>query len=442
MPENQKPQIQKQQTANFLNSLVVLGKQHRITSILLILGLLLTFMLALYSGPPSEETIIENALAGTVTIKNDIALGSGVIVGGDDEESWILTNRHVVDPDEDGSGAPNQIVEMSDGRTYYPSEILIPPYDDIDLAYVIIVKVAAPIALIDYDYKPTTGEQVVAVGSPLGLENSVTTGVVSAVRYVTAQTGYKTEVIQTSAAINHGNSGGGLFSLKTGNLLGINSFGPPEDLKSQGIGFAYSLQLLASLPKTNWRSLDLNAPSACRVDWDEVGLTNADGSSIGMEKIEAGTCSQYGPVWCNPSTRKLEERADLCGCPAGYKASGTDCIANDQGGNTVGNALFDETITLESDSIWYYGGDSPSLSSTETLHYTVSSNLQVSIDVVPSKDDFRKALQGSDFRAYSACTASNVYSYDKFCTLDKNGGIMITNDNTASATIHVVVKTS
>jgi hypothetical protein len=366
-------------------------------------------------------------LAGTVTIKNDVALGSGVIIGGNDQESWILTNRHVVDPDEDGSGASNQIVSMTDGRTYYPSEILIPPYDGIDLAYVTISKVTAPVAIIDYQYTPKTGEKVVAVGSPLGLENTVTTGIVSAVRYITSETGYKTEVIQTSAPINHGNSGGGLFSLKTGNLLGINSFGPPEEEKSQGIGFAYSIKLFGDLPKTNWRSLDLTAPSVCRIDWKDVGL----------EKIEVGECSQYQPWWCNPSTRDVEERADLCGCPDGYSASGNECVTASQE-----QTLLDKTITLESDSLWYYGGDATSTSTSETIHYTLSSNLPVSVDVVPSKQDFRDALQGLDYNFYSSCAASSVYSYDKICTLDKNGGIIIANDNTASAVIRVVVKTA
>lgn len=419
------PEIQKPQNPNFLNSLVVLGKQHRIISILLVLGFLLTVLLAFSSGPPSEETIIENALAGTVTIKNDVGLGSGVIIGGDDATSWILTNRHVVDPDEDGSGAPNQIVTMTDGRTYYPSEILIPPYDDIDLAYVIIAKVTAPIAFIDYEYMPKTGEKVVAVGSPLGLENTVTTGIVSAVRYLTSETGYKTEVIQTSAPINHGNSGGGLFSLKTGNLLGINSFGPPEEQKSQGIGFAYSIKLFGDLPKNNWRSLDLNAPSACRIDWKDVGL----------EKIGFNKCSQYQPWWCNPSTRDVEERADLCGCPDGYSASGETCVEAGQE-----QTILDTTITLESNSMWYYGGDSPNPSTSVTVQYAFSSSLPVSVDVVPSKADFRNALQGLDYNAYPSCAASNVRSYDKTCTLDKNGGIIIANDNTASAVIHVVVK--
>ncbi|MFH1056191.1 MAG: trypsin-like peptidase domain-containing protein [Candidatus Micrarchaeota archaeon] len=420
------PELQKPQNANFVNSLVVLGKKHRIILILVGLAFLLTIGLALSSGPPSEETVIENALAGTITIKNDVGLGSGVIIGGDDTETWILTNRHVVDPDEDGSGAPNQIVSMTDGRTYYPSEILIPPYDDIDLAYVTITKVTAPVALIDYQYTPKTGEKVVAVGSPLGLENTVTTGIVSAVRYITSETGYKTEVIQTSAPINHGNSGGGLFSLKTGNLLGINSFGPPEEAKSQGIGFAYSIKLFGDLPKNNWRSLDLTVPSVCRIDWKDAGL-----EKIGLEK-----CSQYQPWWCNPSTRDVEEKADLCGCPDGYSASGDKCVAASQGEQT----LLDKTVTLESDSLWYYGGDAASLSTSETIHYIVSSSLSVNINIVPSKQAFRDALQGLDYNAYSFCAASSVYTYDEKCTLDKNGGIIITNDNAASAVIHVVVK--
>ncbi|MFH0836392.1 MAG: trypsin-like peptidase domain-containing protein [Candidatus Micrarchaeota archaeon] len=397
----------------------------------IIIAIVAVFLLAITapSEAPSEEAIIEGALASTVTIHNDVALGSGVIIGGDDKESWILTNRHVVDPDLDGSGAPNQIVTMQDGRTFYPSAILIPPYDGIDLAYVTISLGNAPIANIDYNYAPKTAENVAAVGSPLGLENTVTTGIVSAVRYTTSESGYKTEVIQTSAPINHGNSGGGLFSLKTGNLLGINSFGPPEEANSQGIGFAYSIKLFGDLPKNNWRSLDLSPPSYCRANWEDEGL----------EKIEFGECSQFPPWWCNPSAGDVEERADLCGCPSGYSASGEECVATQLSNEQI---MQDTTITLESGFMWYYGGDVASLSTSETLHYIVSSNLPVNIDVVPSKQDFRDALQGLDYNTYPSCSASNVYSYDKRCTLDKNGGILIDNSNAASATIHVVVKTA
>ncbi len=422
------PKIQEPQNPNLWNYLVVLGKQHKIILILVVFAFLSVIGLALFSGPPSEETIIENALAGTVTIKNDVGLGSGVIIGGDDKESWILTNRHVVDPDSDGSGVPNQIVTMKDGRTYYPSKILIPPYDGIDLAYVTITKVNVPAAIIDYEYTPKTGEKVVAVGSPLGLENTVTTGIVSAVRYITSETGYKTEVIQTSAPINHGNSGGGLFSLKTGNLLGINSFGPPEEAKSQGIGFAYGIKLFGDLPKTNWRSLDLNAPSACRVDW----------KGEGKEKIGFGKCSQFLPWWCNPSTRDVEERADLCGCPDGYSASGNKCIAASQAEQTI----LDTIVNLESDSRWYYGGDETGPSDSVTVHYVISSSLPVSIDIVPSKADYRKALQSLDYNVYQSCSASSVNTYDRECTLAKTGGIIIANDNSASAVIRVVIKTA
>ncbi|HIH20413.1 TPA: trypsin-like serine protease [Candidatus Micrarchaeota archaeon] len=308
--------------------LVAWGKQHRVISIVAVLFFLLIIALSLSPPEPSEETVINTALSSTVTIRNDAAQGSGVIFGTNDTDSWILTNRHVVDPDFDASGVANQIVIMQDGKTFYPSEILIPPQDGIDLAYVLIPKGNAAIATIDYAYTPKTAEKVVAVGTPLGLESTVTTGIVSAVRYITADNGYKTEVIQTTAPINHGNSGGGLFSLKTGNLLGINSFLPPESAKSQGIGFAYSVTLFGDLQKTNWRSLDLNAPSVCRIDWTDI-LVQADGTAIGLEKIGLSECSQYGPLWCNPSTLKLEERADLCGCPTGYYASGVDCIESD-----------------------------------------------------------------------------------------------------------------
>ncbi|RLG19121.1 hypothetical protein DRN67_03500 [Candidatus Micrarchaeota archaeon] len=262
---------------------------------------------------PSEEQLVENALDVTVIIENDYAAGSGVIIGSDDEESWILTNRHVVDPDLDGSGAPNQVVTLRSGRTYFPTQILIPPYENVDLAYVAIPAKNVKYAGIDYNYEPVQRERVIAVGAPLGLESTVTEGIVSAIRYETLPGGYEAEIIQTDAAINPGNSGGGLFSLENGNLLGINTF---KYAGTEGLGFAYSIKLYDDLPKKNWRELTNEMKEECRIYWD-------DGE---IEKVPFEDCSLYGPYWCNPATSEVEERADICGCPPGYQVYGTTCI--------------------------------------------------------------------------------------------------------------------
>ena len=286
-----------------------------VIAIAIAIWVVLTFGLfgILLLSVPSEQQIVEDALESTVIIENDYAIGSGVIIGSDGKESWILTNRHVVDPLLDGGGAPNQVVTLHSGKTYFPNEILIPVYDDIDLAYISIPAKNIHHAKLDYNYEPAVRERVIAVGAPLGLESTITEGIVSAIRYETLPNGYRAEIIQTDAAINPGNSGGGLFSLQNGNLLAINTF---KMVEAEGLGFAYSVKLYNDLPDSKWRELKETARSTCLIFWD-------DGE---IERAEFDECSLYGPYWCNPRTKEVEERADICGCPAGYEVYGTTCI--------------------------------------------------------------------------------------------------------------------
>ena len=153
--------------------------------------------------------------------------GSGVVI---DREGHILTNNHVVT----GAGSSPQIeVTLNDGRTY--AATIAGTDASTDLAVITLSdppKDLAPIALGDSDALKV-GDPVMAVGNPLGLAGTVTTGIVSAldrpVRTGTDEGGSDqqappvvTNAIQTSAAINPGNSGGALVNAG-GQLVGINS---------------------------------------------------------------------------------------------------------------------------------------------------------------------------------------------------------------------------
>jgi serine protease Do len=138
------------------------------------------------------------------------SLGSGFIVSAD---GYILTNAHVV------NDADEVIVKLSDKREFKAKIIGVDRRTDVSL-----LKIEAsglPRVTLGDSSKLRVGEWVVAIGSPFGLENTVTAGIVSAMGRALPQENY-VPFIQTDVAINPGNSGGPLFNLR-GEVVGINS---------------------------------------------------------------------------------------------------------------------------------------------------------------------------------------------------------------------------
>jgi putative serine protease PepD len=156
--------------------------------------------------------------------------GSGFVY---DDEGHVITNQHVV------AGATEVTVKLSDGSTYDGTVVGTDPSTDLA-----VVKVDAPAAalepleLADSD-ELEVGDGVVAIGSPFGLAQTVTTGIVSALhRQITAPNDFSiNDAIQTDAAINHGNSGGPLLDLE-GRVVGVNSQIESQTGGNDGIGFA------------------------------------------------------------------------------------------------------------------------------------------------------------------------------------------------------------
>jgi len=161
------------------------------------------------------------------------SVGSGVIV---DASGSILTNDHVVEGAKDGK----VVVKMSDGTTY-PGTVSRDPRSDLAVVKISAGKPLPYVRFADSDALKV-GQWAVAIGSPFGKENTMTTGIVSALHRKTdiseGVTGrYYPSLIQTDAAINRGNSGGPLLNIR-GELIGINVaiFSPTGT--SAGIGFA------------------------------------------------------------------------------------------------------------------------------------------------------------------------------------------------------------
>ncbi|KWT68973.1 Outer membrane stress sensor protease DegS [Variovorax sp. WDL1] len=155
-----------------------------------------------------------------------IGLGSGVIVSAD---GYILTNNHVVE------GADEIDVTLNDSRHARGKVIGTDP--DTDLAVLKIELDKLPAVVLGDSDNLQVGDQVLAIGNPFGVGQTVTSGIVSALGR--NQLGINTfeNFIQTDAAINPGNSGGALVDVN-GNLQGINTAIYSRSGGSMGIGFA------------------------------------------------------------------------------------------------------------------------------------------------------------------------------------------------------------
>ena len=153
-----------------------------------------------------------------------VAAGSGVIISAD---GYIVTNNHVVD------GADELMVTLNDNKEY--SARIIGADATTDLALIKIDGKNLPAIQIANSDEVKVGEWVLAVGNPLGLNNTVTAGIVSAKARSMGQG--VSSMIQTDAAINQGNSGGALVNTN-GALIGINAMIYSQTGSNIGYGFA------------------------------------------------------------------------------------------------------------------------------------------------------------------------------------------------------------
>ena len=158
------------------------------------------------------------------------SLGSGFIVNAD---GYVVTNNHVVD------GATEIKVTLADGRELAAKVLGRDPKTD--LALLKIDATGLPLIALGVSTQLQVGEPVMAIGNPFGLEQTVTTGIVSATGRVIGEGPYD-DFIQTDASINPGNSGGPLINSK-GQAVGINTALVSQSGGSVGIGFAIPINL-------------------------------------------------------------------------------------------------------------------------------------------------------------------------------------------------------
>jgi putative serine protease PepD len=184
----------------------------------------------------SYKSVVEITVGGGGTQQ---AQGSGFVY---DDEGRIVTNQHVVD------GAQSISVVLWNGQSYDATVVGADPSTDLA-----VLKVDAPASLLSPlqladSSELAVGDAVIAIGSPFGLEQTVTSGIVSALnRQITAPNNFAIDnAIQTDAAINQGNSGGPLLDL-SGKVIGVNSQIESESGGNVGIGFAVPADTVAKI---------------------------------------------------------------------------------------------------------------------------------------------------------------------------------------------------
>ena len=174
---------------------------------------------------PLEELLFGRS--GGVEKRESGALGSGFVVS---EDGYIVTNNHVV------SNADEIFVKFSDGREYRTKLIGTSPEVDIAVLKIEANEKFKPLEFSDSD-KIEIGQWSIAFGNPMGLNDSMTVGVISASGRSSLGIEEIENFIQTDAAINQGNSGGPLIDIN-GKVIGVNTAILSTSGGSVGLGFA------------------------------------------------------------------------------------------------------------------------------------------------------------------------------------------------------------
>ena len=196
------------------------------------------------------------------------AEGSGIIMSSD---GYILTNNHIINSADSSiyyevSEATNVYVYLYNDETPYEAKI-IGTDEETDLAVIKIDKTdLTPVEVGDSD-SIKIGEFAMAIGNPLGMESSVTSGIISAVnRTVSGSDGNTHNLIQTDAAINAGNSGGALVNSQ-GQVIGINTLKASGE-GVEGLGFA--------IPINDTKDIYSDLIQYSKVKRPYIGITGSD----------------------------------------------------------------------------------------------------------------------------------------------------------------------
>jgi putative serine protease PepD len=256
---------------------------------------------------------------------NQTAEGSGFVF---DSNGDIVTNQHVVD------GATSVSVTFWNG-TKYRAEV-VGSDASTDLAVVKVdapSSVLSPLALADSG-AVEVGDGVVAIGSPFGLAETVTSGIVSALhRQITSPNGFAIQnAIQTDAAINHGNSGGPLLDLRA-HVIGVTSQIESDSGGNNGVGFA--------IPSNTVRSIVTQLIASGKVEHAFLGVaaeTSPSGGAV-IGTVRPGTAAaraglRRGDVITAVDGRRISSIGELEAAIDAKKPGDTATITYERAGKT------------------------------------------------------------------------------------------------------------
>lgn len=333
-------------------------------------------------------------------------LGSGVIITSD---GYIMTNNHVIENAAEKGGIT---VKLMDKREFTGRLIGTDPTTDI--AVIKIDATNLSVAAIGNSDKTQIGEWVIAVGNPLGLESTVTTGIVSSLgrsieifdRQKTGRYGIA-NFIQTDAAINPGNSGGGLFDL-SGSVIGINTAIASTTGMYAGYGFAVPINVaravamdLIKMGKVNRGYIGVTIKSVDAADAESLGLDRPRGVRVDdIVKNGAGEAAglKMNDIILSIDGREVNESNELQGMIAVHHAGDEIVLKVFRDGREIekkvklkardedGDVASKETITnsgnindeAETATIEAVGLGVRNLTSQELDTYSVSSGVMIS----------------------------------------------------------------
>jgi S1-C subfamily serine protease len=289
-----------------------------------------------------EQSSGDNFGFGNGSGQTQQAQGTGFVY---DSNGDIVTNAHVV------SGATSIRVAFQDGSTY--SAKLVGTDPSTDLA---VIKVSAPssklhpLSLGDSD-AVKVGDGVVAIGSPFGLPETVTSGIVSALhRQISAPDNFPiNDAIQTDAAINHGNSGGPLLNL-AGKVIGVTSQIESDSGGNDGIGFA--------IPSNTVKSVASGLISNGKVEHAYLGIgvdtipSSASGqlneaAGVAVTNVQSGSPSAAAGLKAATGSRTVAGNQYPTGGDVITEFAGTKVTTAEQLQNLVAAKHPGESVTLK-----------------------------------------------------------------------------------------------
>ena len=273
----------------------------------------------------SVQSIYRLANKGVVEVTTPQGQGSGFVY---DAEGHIITNQHVV------SDASSVSVKLWNGKSYRAQ--VVGTDSSTDLAVLKIDAPASqlfPLALGDSS-KLVVGDSVVAIGSPFGLEETVTSGIVSALhREMQSPNGFAIDdSIQTDAAINHGNSGGPLLNAQ-GKVVGVTSQIESDSGGSVGVGFA--------IPSNTVRSIATQLISTGKAEHAFLGVLLRDSSTGGaaIQSVRSGTPAakaglQSGDLIVKVDGKTISSASQLRGAINAHKPGDAITVTYTRNGTT------------------------------------------------------------------------------------------------------------